>query len=127
VVSLAETNIGDKGLEWLFLGMYDTSALQKLDLSNNHIGCCGLYYMSEAVRHNRFVPKRLILRNNKIKCRGALRMTDAFLEVGHNFYRTKSLPLRELDLVNNWIGTQGAQALNVLVNRSLLLIKLDVS
>ncbi len=101
------------------LGLY-LGRLVRLDLSQNKLGDRGAHVVGEVLASPECLLEDLDLSNNKIGHNGAYHLADAFIK-GHN----KSLKI--LNLMDNNIETEGAEAFGVVLKFSHTLQELNLS
>jgi Ran GTPase-activating protein (RanGAP) involved in mRNA processing and transport len=101
------------------MGLY-LGRLVRLDLSQNKLGDRGAHIIGEVLAAPECLLEVLDLSNNKIGYSGAYHLADAFIK-GHN----KSLQI--LNLMDNNIETEGAEAFGVVLKFSHTLRELNLS
>ena len=119
---LSHNNLKSHGMKEVSASLHH-SILRHLDLTQNKLGDRGAAHIAHAL-DPRTAPdgklESLVLANNKIRYNGAYHLADAFVK-GNN--RT----LRILDLGDNNIMTEGAEAFGVVLRFSHTLEELNLS
>ncbi|XP_071976236.1 NLR family CARD domain-containing protein 3 isoform X2 [Engystomops pustulosus] len=116
-ISLAENQLGNRGMKVLGKALMVNHTLSCLDLHSNIIGPSGARALAEALRNNQVILC-LNLQNNRIKSEGAQHLAQSLLI---------NRKLKALNIKKNGIGAAGAESLAFSLKENQVLQELWLS
>ena len=119
---LGYNNLRSKRIKAISKGLCEAidSQIRHLDLTQNSLEDRGAHAMAENLSSRNCRLESLNLCQNKIRYKGAYHLADAFVQA-------KNTSLKRLDLSNNFIGQEGAEAFGVVLRFSYTLYELNLS